>query len=234
MLEAAIPPGELLLLDTTVIVSYFTGTEAVSPVAAHLVDQLVAGGRNPAVVSAVTTMELLVQPLRERDDALYRQIIFFLLNTFGLKVSDADFAVVREAAWLRANYSFKPPDALIVGTGPALHARHFVTNDGAWERKLAPVPSLGITVCYLEDWYPSHRGGYSYPPALGKWVSGGRSAGCTTICCGATAVLIGAAPRRRPVPASVSDSPGQGGRVGRGSAAPGETGRTLPARVRVF
>lgn len=153
-LEAALPPGDLLLLDTTVIVSYFKGTEAASPAATHVVDQFVARARNRAVVSALTAMELLVPPIRDQDRMLYRQVVYFLLNTVNLTVADADFEVAREAAWLRATYNFKPPDALIMGTGRALHAQHLVTNDGEWKRKLGTAPSPGITICYLEDFLP--------------------------------------------------------------------------------
>jgi predicted nucleic acid-binding protein len=153
-LEAALPPGDLLLLDTTVIVSHFKGTEAASPVATHVVDQVVAGSRNPAIVSTLTAMELLVPPIREQDHVLYRQVIFFLLNTFDLNLADADLAVAREAAWLRATYNFKSPDALIMGTGRALHAQHLVTNDAEWKRKLGIASSLGITICHLEDHLP--------------------------------------------------------------------------------
>lgn len=153
-LDSTLPPGDLLLLDTTVIVSHFKGTETVSAVATHVVDHFVAEGRNPAIVSTLTAMELLVPPLRDQDDTLYRQALFFLRNAPHLQVSDADFAVALEAARLRAAYNFKPPDALIMGTGRRYHARHFVTNDSEWKRKLGPVAVLGMTVCYLEDHVP--------------------------------------------------------------------------------
>lgn len=153
-LEAALPPGALLLLDTTVIVSYFKGIEAASPVATKVVDQFVVGGRNPAVVSALTAMELLIPPMREQNHTLYRQVVFFLRNTPHLRVADTDFAVARDAAWLSATYNFKPPDALIMGTGRALHARHFVCNDAEWKRKLGSPSPVGISICYLEDHLP--------------------------------------------------------------------------------
>jgi predicted nucleic acid-binding protein len=153
-LGAALPPGDRLLLDTTVIISYFKGTESASPVATHVVDQFVAGGRNPAVLSALTAMELLVAPVREQDDVLQRQVLFFLLNTTGLTVAVADLAVAQEAASLRALYSFKPPDALIMGTGRATGAEHLVTNDAEWKQKLGITPLARPRVCYLEDHLP--------------------------------------------------------------------------------
>lgn len=152
LLEEALPPGDLLLLDSTVIISHFKGTELASAVATHVVDHYVAGGRNPAIVSALTAMELLVPPIRQQDDALYRQMIFFLLNTPGLRVADVDLAAAQEAAALRAKYNFKPPDALIIGTGRAHHAHHLVTNDDEWKRKLGTASSLGLGVLYLEDY----------------------------------------------------------------------------------
>ncbi len=150
----ALPPGDLLLLDSTVVISHFKGTEGTSPVATYIVDRFVAGGRNPAIVSALTVMELLVAPIRERDDALYRQMLFFLQNTTNLRVAMVDFAVSQEAATLRAIYNFKAPDALIMGTGRAEQARRFVTNDGEWKRKLPDTMSPGIKVCCLEDHLP--------------------------------------------------------------------------------
>jgi predicted nucleic acid-binding protein len=152
--EEALPPGDLLLLDSTVIISYFKGNEAVSPVATYVVDRCVGAGRNPGIVSVLTAMELLVSPIRERDDQLQRQVTYFLLNTPGLWVADADFAIAQDAAALRATYNFKPPDALIIGTGRIAGARHLVTNDDEWNRKLGSVSDLEIAVCYLEDHLP--------------------------------------------------------------------------------
>jgi predicted nucleic acid-binding protein len=153
-IEESLPPRDVLLLDTTVIASYFKGTEAASPVATHVVDRLVAAGRNPAVISTITAMELLVPPIRDEDDALYRHVLFFLLNTPGITVIDTDMVVAREAAAIRAAFRLKPPDALIIGAGRVHHASHFVTNDKEWKRKLPASAPVEMAVCYLEDHLP--------------------------------------------------------------------------------
>ncbi len=153
-LEHAIPTGDLILLDTSTIASYFKGNESASPVATHVIDHYVATGRNPSVVSTVTAMELLVPPLRDQDDVLFRSVDFFLRHTRHLQIADMTFAIAHEAAIIRARYGLKTPDALIVGTGRVLAVRHVVSNDREGRRKLGEVSSFGMTVTYLEDHLP--------------------------------------------------------------------------------
>ena len=63
-LEAALPAGDRILLDTTALAAYLEAAEPAHPVARHVIDSFVAGGRNPAIVSTVTVMEILIRPLR--------------------------------------------------------------------------------------------------------------------------------------------------------------------------
>jgi hypothetical protein len=63
-LEQAIPEGERLLLDTTALAAYLDATEATHELARHIIDGMVGPGRNPAIVSMITVMEILVRPLR--------------------------------------------------------------------------------------------------------------------------------------------------------------------------
>ncbi|HZS94109.1 MAG TPA: PIN domain-containing protein [Chloroflexota bacterium] len=153
-LEQALPQGNLLLLDTTTVISYFKGNEPASPVATQIVDGFIANGRNPAKASAVTAMELLVSPLRLRDEALLRQVTFFLQHFPNLTVESVDFATAQQAAALRATYNFKTPDALILATSRAHGVRYLVSNDEEWRRKLTRLPHRDLEVCYLEDHLP--------------------------------------------------------------------------------
>jgi predicted nucleic acid-binding protein len=153
-LEQAIPVGVGLLLDSTTLISYLKGNERASPVATHVVDQFVVGGRNTATVSTITVMELLVHPLRDGDDSLYRQVVLFFMHTMNLHVASVDFRVAHEAAILRASLGLKPPDALILASGRSLSVRYFVCNDHEWKRKVGSPLSRDMTVCYLEDHLP--------------------------------------------------------------------------------
>jgi hypothetical protein len=76
-LEQALPAGGRILLDSSTLVAYLDGGELVSPIATHVVDQLVSPGRNRALVSMVTVMELLVKP-RQREIQGYQHLLDFL------------------------------------------------------------------------------------------------------------------------------------------------------------
>ena len=151
-LLAAIASGERLLLDTSVLAAFFDDTEDAHPVAAYIVDDLVKSARNPAVVSIITVMELLVRPMRKAPPA-HHTVLAFLRSHPNLDCVPVDLQVAQEAAHLRAARRFSPPDALVVGTGLATQVRHLVTNDRAWQSKLASM-SGRIAVVRAGDHLP--------------------------------------------------------------------------------
>ncbi|TAK29377.1 MAG: type II toxin-antitoxin system VapC family toxin [Chloroflexota bacterium] len=147
-IEQVLPAGDRLLLDTTTLIAYLNGGELISPLATHIIDDLVRSGRNPAVVSPVTVMEVLVRPLRRGPDAVYQHVLDFLSNFPNLRSIAIDLHVAQEAASLRATYNLHPPDALIIASGIVAQVGHLVTNDAAWQTKLRPI-SGRIKVCCL-------------------------------------------------------------------------------------
>lgn len=148
-LEQALPEGDRILLDTTTLAAYLDASEATHGLASHVIDTLVASGRNPAVVSMITVMELLVRPLRITPRG-HHTIMAFLRSQPNMAAVPVDLQVAQDAAFLRAAQRFSPPDALIIGTGFATQVGHLVTNDRAWSRKLAGLESR-IRVCTLAD-----------------------------------------------------------------------------------
>lgn len=148
-LDQALQPGDRILLDTTSLAAYLDATESTHVLARYVIDELVASGRNPAVVSMITVMELLVRPLRATPRG-HHTILAFLRAQPNLAAVPVDLQVAQDAAFLRAAQRFSPPDALIVGTGLASQVGHLVTNDKAWARKLAGLESR-IRVCTLAD-----------------------------------------------------------------------------------
>jgi predicted nucleic acid-binding protein len=134
-LELVIKDGERLLLDTTVLAGFLDAGEATHPITAHILNDLVASGRNPAVVSMVTVMEILVRPMKMTPPG-HRTVLAFLRSHPNLDCVPIDLQVAQDAAHLRADKGMKPPDALIVATGLANQVRHVVTNDHNWSTKL--------------------------------------------------------------------------------------------------
>lgn len=135
-LESIIKDGDRLLLDTTVLAAFLDASENTHEVAVHILDDLVASGRNPAVVSMVTVMEILVRPMKMTPPG-HRTVLAFLRSHPNLDCAPVDLQVAQDAAHLRADKNMKPPDALIIATGLAGQVRHVVTNDHNWSTKLA-------------------------------------------------------------------------------------------------
>ena len=121
-------------------------------IARHVIDDFVASGRNPAVVSMVRAMEILVRPLRVAP-AAHHTVLAFLRHHPNLEAVSLDLQMAQDAAFLRAAHRFKPPDAMVVGTGLACQVGHLVTNDFDWTTRLAPMQSR-IRVCTLAEHLP--------------------------------------------------------------------------------
>ena len=152
-LERSIPAGDRVLLDSSALIAYLNGGELVTPVAQHIVDQFVAGGRNSAIVSMATAMEILVRPLRTGVPSHYRHVLDFLRRSPGITAQEIDLDTAYEAARLRADHGFKPADALIVASGLVSQVGHLVTNDDAWTGRLTPLRGR-IVVCLLKSHLP--------------------------------------------------------------------------------
>ena len=147
-LERDLRAGDRLLLDTTSLIAYLDRGEAVSPLAMHIVNELVQTGRNPAIVSMVTVSEMLVRPLRMGVTQPYDHLLDFITQFPNLRPISIDLAVAQEAASLRAMFRLSMADALIVATGIVAQVHHLVTNDADWARRLQPI-SGRVKVCLL-------------------------------------------------------------------------------------
>jgi predicted nucleic acid-binding protein len=131
-LDAAIPAGATILLDTSAVLAYLSGAEPASAAAASIIDGFVGIGRNPAVVSAITVTEALVRPMRAASATAIRLVDDFLLHFPNLRVEPVTVAIAREAARIRAATAAPTPDSLILATAVASAAAALVTNDRSW------------------------------------------------------------------------------------------------------
>jgi predicted nucleic acid-binding protein len=130
-LESAIPAGETVLLDTSAVLAYLTGSEAASAAATTVIDGFLASGRNPGVVSAITVTEALVRPLRAGSPTAVRLVEDFLFRFPNLRVEAVTESIAREAARIRAATAIPTPDALILATAVVAPAS-IVGNETSW------------------------------------------------------------------------------------------------------
>lgn len=148
-LEEAIPAGAPILLDSSTILAYLSGGEAVSAAATVVLDGFVAGGRNGAVISAVTVTEVLVRPFRAASESALRAVEAFLGHFPNLTVVPIDFGCAREAARIRALSAAPTPDAAILASGRAAGVRVAVANDARWARVI-DLAGLEFELCHLD------------------------------------------------------------------------------------
>ena len=132
------------------LIAYFEPADRTHDVAATIVDDLIRAGRNAAVVSTVTAMELLVRPLRVAPKSAVH-VRDFLTRWPNLSLLSVDLHVAQEAASLRAAHNFLVADALVIATGLVGQVAHLLTNDVEWRKELAPIKAR-VQVTELRDY----------------------------------------------------------------------------------
>ena len=125
-----IAADDQLLIDTSTLIAYLNGDEPASAASAFVLDELVARGRNPAVVSAITVAELLVHPLKAGPPAVAK-VRTFLLGFPGVSIRSCDFLVAVEAARIRAVTGAEIADALIAASATLTSSTWLITCDRA-------------------------------------------------------------------------------------------------------
>ena len=115
-------------LDTNIFIYHLEAHPRYQP----LTQALLAGvqaGRQGAITSVVTVMELTVRPWRMGRAAVAYEYEALLLHFPNLTLADVTRDAARRAAQLRARYSVRPADALQVATALVHSATAFVTHD---------------------------------------------------------------------------------------------------------
>ena len=141
-LENAVPAGSTLLLDTNVLIAYLEGGQTITDAAMLVLDDWVRSNRNPAVVSMITVMELLVGPLRANRGVT--DVMDFLEGFPNLRLLHIDLDTAYAAAALRADTGLRSPDALIIGSAVANRVDAIVSNDRAWNGK-SPISVVTVS-----------------------------------------------------------------------------------------
>ncbi len=133
MVEASATQGfpdehQRIGLDTNVFIYFLEDHPRYRAWCASLFDRI-ERGRNPAVTSTVTLLELLVQPYREHKEEL-AQKIFALTTTYPtLEWVPLSVTLADRAADLRARYRLSTPDAIQLATAIGRKAARFYGND---------------------------------------------------------------------------------------------------------
>jgi predicted nucleic acid-binding protein len=130
-----------IYLDACSII-YFVETS--SPFHTALVSRLLQIQRDPTsrlLTSRLSCLECRIHPIRQRDDELLATYNSFFA-TSRLILIDVAEAVIERATILRANHSFKTPDAVHLASAIEAKADLFLTGDAS----LARCPDLAVEI----------------------------------------------------------------------------------------
>lgn len=122
--------GQQIYLDSNVIIYAF---ETADPAMLRELRALfadIASGATRSRTSLITRAEVLVKPLRDRQDDLVRAYREFLSGTGDIAVQPIDAGIVDRAAELRARHrALRLPDALHLATAVLCECAYFLTSD---------------------------------------------------------------------------------------------------------
>jgi predicted nucleic acid-binding protein len=139
-------PGRhvLVAIDTSVLIYHL---EAHPGYVAHTTQILkaVQSGACQGVVSEISLLELLVQPLRQERLDVADEYEVLLTSFPNLILAPVTRQVILKAAAIRAAAGLKTPDALIIATAMEQGATLIITNDQHLKRV------TGIQVACLDD-----------------------------------------------------------------------------------
>lgn len=120
--------GKSILLDTNCFIYYFEDNLSYS----SILEEVFIGiqnGKNEAFMSIMSFMEILVKPKQENNVFIEKRYKLMLTNYPNLSIVNIEYKIADIASRLRANYSIKTPDAIILATGIAMNVDYFITND---------------------------------------------------------------------------------------------------------
>lgn len=138
-LDAAIGDRERVLLDSSVVLSYYSPQELAYALARHVLERIESDGDAlRGYISVVTASEVLVRPLRgQPNQATFMH--HFLEGYANLTLLPVDLSVAIQAATLRAATRLATPDALIIASGLLAGCEILLTNDSRWKQRLEPL-----------------------------------------------------------------------------------------------
>lgn len=120
--------SKVVCLYTAPLIYFIEGHSIYQSILARLFDFNDQGGF-AFVTSTVTLLEVLVKPLRNGQTAIAKQYRDILTSAKGIEITDVTAAITEKAAFLRAKYNVRTPDAIQLAAAIELGADYFLTND---------------------------------------------------------------------------------------------------------
>jgi len=120
--------NKIVCLDTPIVIYFIEKHQKYFNLLSRLFTEIEAGTIE-AITSTVTLLEVLVQPLRTKNELLAEKYREILLYSEGLTTFEILHEVSELAAKLRAKYHIRTPDAIQIAVGILYKCNGFLTND---------------------------------------------------------------------------------------------------------
>ncbi len=120
--------GKKIALDTMIFIYAFEEQPVFLPLLKPFFRE-VEKGRIIAVTSTLTLAECLVQPFRAKALELAARYKILFRDFPHLSIIPVTEEIAERAAWLRAQYQMKTPDAIQLATALVTGSHVFLTND---------------------------------------------------------------------------------------------------------
>lgn len=133
--------GEKIGLDTSVFIYYASRREPYFQHCRQIMREI-ESGRLRGVISTVSEMEILVEPLARKQRQLVNDIEDLLRRLTGLDVVPVDGTLARRAAEIRAETRLRSLDALVAATALLAGCRYLVGNDREFARRVEGIAYL--------------------------------------------------------------------------------------------
>jgi predicted nucleic acid-binding protein len=125
--------GDIVFLDTAPFIYFFEQHPEHFPAVEKFFNQLYESGAQ-AITSIITYIELTTHPARKGQNQLIRKYRDYLTNSENISLFPLDLNIADYVVELRAQYRFKTPDAIQLGTAVACGADYILTNDIEWQQ----------------------------------------------------------------------------------------------------
>jgi predicted nucleic acid-binding protein len=133
--------GQIVGLDTAPLI-YFIEQNSLYLATVRPFFLAMSRGEFQVVASTLLLTEVLVHPLRNGNTTLAEQYRSIILSQTNLKTVSISAEIAQRAAYLRAMYNWRTPDALVIATSISEGATFLLTNDS----NLATATELNVLV----------------------------------------------------------------------------------------
>ncbi|AGL01681.1 type II toxin-antitoxin system VapC family toxin [Desulfoscipio gibsoniae] len=127
-IEQLLRDVEKVALDTNIIIYLLEQNHQFFTAARDIFD-LIESGSVRGITSALSLTEVLTKPYKTGDYTLANEYKLLFRYFPNFCILDVNAVVSERAAWLRARYGLKTPDAIFAATALVGEADVFISND---------------------------------------------------------------------------------------------------------